>query len=262
MRPINVVIIENENISRVGAATILSETGKIQVCGLAKTGKEGIEIVDQQKPDIVVINIDLPDINGTDVISLIKCKHTSIKIVVMTANSSRVTINAAISNGADCYYCKNNAREEVGERFIEAVMAAYNNESWIDPTINRILIDNLRSNDTADRDSLDLLSDFSNKEITVLKLAAGGMKNNEIANVMYVSEGTVRSYLHNSFIKLGVKDRLNAIREAIRLGILSFADMKIEEEVTQAIHTKVKTNQNGQKDTAKTSNKGYKGWVA
>lgn len=262
MKPINVVIIENENISRVGAATILSETGKIQVCGLAKTGKEGIEIVDQQNPDIVVINIDLPDINGTDVISLIKCKHTSIKIVVMTANSSRDTINAAISNGADCYYCKNNAREEVGERFIEAVMAAYNNESWIDPTINRILIDNLRSNDTADRDSLDLLSDFSNKEITVLKLAAGGMKNNEIANVMYVSEGTVRSYLHNSFIKLGVKDRLNAIREAIRLGILSFADMKIEEEVTQETHTRVKTNQNSQKDTAKTSNKGYKGWVA
>ncbi len=141
-------------------------------------------------------------------------------------------------------------------------MAAYNNESWIDPTINRILIDNLRSNDTADKNSLDLLSDFSNKEITVLKLAAGGMKNNEIANVMYVSEGTVRSYLHNSFIKLGVKDRLNAIREAIRLGILSFADMKIEEEVTQETHTKVKTNQNSQKDTAKTSNKGYKGWVA
>ena len=79
MKPINVVIIENENISRVGAATILSETGKIQVCGLAKSGKEGIEIVDQQKPDIVVINIDLPDINGTDVISLIKCKPRQLK---------------------------------------------------------------------------------------------------------------------------------------------------------------------------------------
>jgi DNA-binding NarL/FixJ family response regulator len=180
----------------------------------------------------------------------------------MTANSSRDTINAAISSGADCYYCKNSVREEVGERFVEAVMAAYNNESWIDPTINRILIDSLRLNETPDRNTLDLLSDFSNKEITVLKLAAGGMKNNEIANVMYVSEGTVRSYLHNSFIKLGVKDRLNAIREAIRLGILSFTDMKIEEEVTQETHTRVKTNQKSQKDITKTSNKGYKGWVA
>ncbi|MDZ7963350.1 MAG: response regulator, partial [Aulosira sp. DedQUE10] len=78
-------------VSRVGAAAILSETGKIQVCVLAKSGKEGIKTVDQQKPDIVVINIDLPDIIGTDVISLIKYKHTSIKIVVMTANSSRDT---------------------------------------------------------------------------------------------------------------------------------------------------------------------------
>lgn len=104
----------------------------------------------------------------------------------MTANSSRDAISAAISNGADCYYCKNSAREEVGERFVEAVLAAYNNESWIDPTINRILIENFRSKDAPQKDSLDLLSEFSIKEITVLKLTASGMRNDEIANKMYI----------------------------------------------------------------------------
>ncbi|MGH2413953.1 MAG: response regulator [Microcystaceae cyanobacterium] len=137
MKIANVVIIENENMSRIGAAAILSETGKIQVCGLAKSGTEGIEIIDKQKPDIVVINTDLPDMSGDELITIIKSKYESIKIVIMTANSSRDAFSAAIGNGADCYYCKNSAREEVGERFVEAVLAAYNNESWIDPTINQ-----------------------------------------------------------------------------------------------------------------------------
>lgn len=77
-------------------------------------------------------------------------------------------------------------------------------------------------------------------------------------DIIYKSE----EYTASLKFELGVKDRLNAIREAIRLGILSFKDMKIEEEVTQETHTRVKTNQKSQKDTAKTSNKGYKGWVA
>ncbi|MDF5727686.1 MAG: response regulator [Rhizonema sp. PD38] len=72
MNPINVVIIENENMSRVGAATILSETGKIHVCGVAKYAKEGIEIIDKQRPDVVVLNIDLPESSGIDTISIIK----------------------------------------------------------------------------------------------------------------------------------------------------------------------------------------------
>ncbi|MFL9458171.1 response regulator [Tolypothrix bouteillei VB521301_2] len=251
MKPINVVIIENENISRVGAAAILSETGKIQVCGLAKYGREGIEIIEKHKPDIAVINIDLPDINGIDAISLIKQRHESIKIVVMTANSSRDAISTAISNGADCYYCKNSAREEVGERFVEAIFAAYNNESWIDPTINRILIESFRSKDSPEKDSSDLLSEFSVKEITILKLTAQGMKNDEIANKLYVSEGTVRSYLHNLFIKLGVKDRLNAVRKGIQVGILTLADMKIEQEIAQDTYKEAKANQ-----------KSKKGWAA
>jgi DNA-binding NarL/FixJ family response regulator len=251
MKLINVVIIENENISRIGAAAILSETGKIQVSGLAKYGREGIEMIGQHKPDIVVINLDLPDINGIDAISIIKQRYEFIKIVVMTANSSRDVISAAISNGADCYYCKNSAREEVGERFVEAIFAAYNNESWIDPTINRILIESFKSKDTLEKDSLDLLSEFSAKEITILKLTAQGMKNDEIANKIYVSEGTVRSYLHNLFTKLGVKDRLNAVRKGIQVGILTLADMKIEQEIAQDTYEK-----------AKAKRKSKEGWAA
>ncbi|MGI2908491.1 response regulator transcription factor [Tolypothrix sp. VBCCA 56010] len=132
----------------------------------------------------------------------------------------------------------------MGERFVEAVIAAYNNESLIDPTINRILIESFRSKDTLEKDSLNLLNKFSVKEITILKLTASGMKNDDIANMMYVSEGTVRSYMHSLYTKLEVKDRLNAVRKGIQLGILTFTDMKIEQEITEETHKKVKTNRN------------------
>ncbi|WP_017740788.1 response regulator [Scytonema hofmannii] len=263
---ISIFIIENDNMSRIGATAILSENQKFQVCG-AKYGKEGLDIIASQKPDVVVINIDLPDMCGIEAISAIKHIHESARIVVMTANSDRDSIKAAIANGADCYYCKNNPKEEVGERFLEAIFAAYNNESWIDPTINRILIDSFRSKETEEK-QISLLSEFSDKELTALKLVASGMKNDEVANVMYVSEGTVRSYLHNSFIKLGVNDRLNAIREGIRLGILTFADMKIEQEATYRSR-KTRSSKNDQKNQNRQAQKdqdksyqSYRGWAA
>ncbi|MEC4815876.1 MAG: response regulator transcription factor [Scytonema sp. PMC 1069.18] len=261
MKSISVVIIENETICRLGVATILSETGKIHVCGLAKYGKEGLEIVDREQPDVVVVNLDLPDVSGIDVISTIKQRHQSIKIVVMTAICDRDTVNAAISHGADCYYCRNSVREEVGERLVEAVMAASNNKSWIDPTIHHILIESFRSKDSYENNRLDLLSEFSKREITVLKLTAEGIKNDEIANRMYVSEGTVRSYMHSLFTKLGVNDKLNAVRKGIHIGILTFKDMKVEQEMTQPTRKKVKPNRKSQDNRTKASYEGEKGWA-
>ena len=260
MKLIKAVVIEYEDVSRIGAATLLSGTKKIQVCGLAKHGEEGIEIILKEKPDVVILNIDLPDIDGTELISIIKHEYESTKIVVMTANVNKDIISAAISNGADCYYCKSCAKEEKGERFIEAVLAAYCGESWIDSTVNHILVENFRT-----KDSYDLLNKFSDKEITILKLIAQGLKNDQVANKMYLSEGTVRSYLHAIFTKLGVKDKLNAVREGIHLKILDFADMQTDREVNKKAHTKVSTQVKSSRRTQKAdkeSGEGQKGWVA
>ncbi|MUG91726.1 response regulator [Scytonema sp. UIC 10036] len=267
MQMISVVIIENDNMSRIGATAILSKNQKFQVWG-AKYGKEGLDIIASQKPDVVVLNIELPDICGLEAISAIKRTHSSARIVVMTAKSDRDSIKAAIANGADCYYCKNSPKEEVGERFLEAIFAAYNHESWIDPTINRILVDSFRSKETQEK-QMNLLSEFSDKELTTLRLVAAGMRNDEVANVMYVSEGTVRSYLHNSFIKLGVNNKLNAIREAIRLGILTFADLKIEQEPTYRRSKKTRSSKDDQQNQNRQAQKSqdksypsYNGWAA
>ena len=229
-RTISILIIENDNMSRVGAIAILSENERFKVCS-AKYGKEGLEIIKSQKLDIVVINIDLPDMCGMEAIKTIKSIDESTKIVVMTANTSHSSITTAIHNGADSYYNKNrnSHHEEIKEKFVDAILSAYNDEPWIDPSISKALINRFRSKDEEDK-QLNVLNEFSTREMRALKLTAEGRKNCEIAKLMHVSEGTVRSYLCNSFSKLGVRDRLNAVRESIRLGILEFTDMNIEQE--------------------------------
>lgn len=222
MSMIRVTIIEDEDIFRIGTATVLSETQKIQICGEAKYGKEGLNLINDEQPDIVIVDINLPDISGIEVIGSIKCRYENrIKVVVVTRNNNKETVSAALNKGADCYYCKTSKKDKL----IEAVFTAYNGESWIDPVITRMLIDKATSKEILTEKNQ---CEFSVREISVLKLAAAGMKNEQIANKLCLSEGTIRSHMHNIFTKLGVKDRLNAVREAIRHKVINYEDLKAD----------------------------------
>jgi len=243
MDSINVVLIEKENLIRIGVEAILSDEQKnIKVCGMAKSGIEGIELINKHQPDLVVMSVDLPDINGIDFINIIKQKYEFIKILVMTADNNQDTITSVLNTGASLY-CKN-VREQEGE-ILEAVIATYKHQSWIDPSIHHLLIQSLKKESPKNR--LDL-NELSSKEITVLKLTAQGLTNDAIANKIYVSEGTVRSYMHNIFVKLGVRNRLNAIRCGIRLGILDPEDLHVESAQESSIN---RTNQKSKRSVKK-----------
>ncbi len=224
----NVVIIENDNIARVGTEAILIESGKFKVSATATNGKDGLDLIKSLKPDVVIVNIDLPDICGVELISDIKKIDANIKIIVVTCNMNEEAITKVINKGVDCYYCKLGSQEQVKERLIEAVTSAAQNKSWIDPHISRIFINKPKQ---SDEEKVKLIEKFSQKEIKTFKLAARGMKNEDIANKLYMSVGTVRAYMHNIFVKLGVKDRINAIREGINLGIISYKDMGIGTDI-------------------------------
>ncbi len=222
---IGIVIIENDNLSRIGAANVLSATGKVKICGLSSSVSEGIKLVKEFQPSVVVLNIDLLSYDQINTISIIK-NFQSTKIVIITNEKKREVIRAAIKFGADCYYCKNSPGEQLAEKFIEAVFSAYNNELWIDPSINQILIESFVS--VSAEKTLGLASNqLSPKELICLKLVATGMRSDSIANRMHVAEGTIRSYLHSIFTKLNVKDKLNAIRKGIQIGIISYEDMEV-----------------------------------
>lgn len=215
---ISVVIIENDDLYRMGAVEILLNTGKFKVSGLTKSLEEGIQLIQESQPDVVVLNIDSLDMSEINNIHIIKNKFNT-KIVIVTFERNKEAIKTAINLGADCCYCKNSQGKNLAEKFVEAVSSAYRNESWIDPSISRILIDNFLE--------VKVENQLSSKEIACLRLIASGMKNEVVAVHMHVAEGTVRSYLSNIFAKLNVKDKLNAIRKGIQTGVITIADMNV-----------------------------------
>ncbi|MBW4512903.1 MAG: response regulator transcription factor [Scytonematopsis contorta HA4267-MV1] len=228
MQLINIVIIENDNFSRIGLELILTSTNKFIIAASTKNKEDGLLKVELLKPDAVIINIDfLPC--GTDFINDIKKIDNNIKIIVITASTNQGIIREVINNGVDCCYCKISSHEQAEEKLIEAILAATRNELWVDPCINRIYVNSQKN---LDKEKLRIINSFSQKEIDILRLMAGGVSHENTANRLYLSVGTVRAYLNTIYTKLGVGDRINAIREAINLDIISFNDMQIGVKVT------------------------------
>ena len=217
-KTISVVIIENDDLYRMGALEILSKTGKFIVSGLTKNLQEGMQLIQNLQPDVVVLNIDWLSLSDLHSINIIK-NNSKANLVILTLDRNKEVIKAAINLGANCCYCKNSQGKNLAEKFVEAVVSAYKNQSWIDPSISRILIDNFLE--------VKVENQLSSKEIACLRLIASGMKNEVVAVHMHVAEGTVRSYLSNIFAKLNVKDKLNAIRKGIQTGVITIADMKV-----------------------------------
>jgi DNA-binding NarL/FixJ family response regulator len=224
MDSITIVIIENDNVARVGAQYILSEKGMFHIVGVAKNGKDGLAEIKLKNPEVVVVNTDLPDISGVEIISSIKKASNRAKIVAMGFSDKPDVIRKLINNGIDCYYCKFSPKEYVENRLIDVVIAASRNESWIDSTVNRMLINESQSEEKH------ILNKFTARQIQTLKLMASGMSNKEMASILSVSKGTVRSYVHTLFSKLNASDRINAIRHGISLNIISISDMELDKE--------------------------------
>ena len=219
-KTISVVIIENDDLYRMGALEILSKTGKFIVSGLTKNLQEGMQLIQTLQPDVVVLNIDWLSLSDLHSINIIK-NNSKANLVILTLDRNKEVIKAAINLGANCCYCKNSQGKNLAEKFVEAVVSAYKNQSWIDPSISGILVENFLDSKSKTENQL------SPKEVICLKLIASGMKNEVVASRMNVAEGTVRSYLSNIFAKLNVENKLNAIRKGIQTGIITVADMKI-----------------------------------
>ncbi|MBW4513037.1 MAG: response regulator transcription factor [Scytonematopsis contorta HA4267-MV1] len=234
MDKIKIVIIENDNVARVGAEYILSQKGMFHIVGVAKNCKDGLAEIESKKPEVVLVNTELPDSSGGKIISLIKKACAVTRIVAMGAIKNLGTIKQIIDDGADCYYCKLSPEEYIENHLIDAVIAANRNGAWIDSTVNRMLIDERQSKEK------DLVCKFTDREISTLKLIANGMSNEEIAKELNFSNGTIRSYIHTLFDKLNVGNRINAIRYGIYLDIISISDFRLEKGKIATIQKKRK----------------------
>ena len=223
-KSISAVIIEDDEFSKFGIRCAIAgknnpndnSTSTIRIVGETKFGIQGLRIVEETLPNIVICDIGLPDIDGIQIVEKIKNKFNDrIKILVVSGNINREVVAAAITNGADSFFTKST---DVA-KLVEAIYVTTSGESWLDSNISKILVNSFRSN------AADSTHDLTKRELGILKLIAQGLQNEEIANKLCISDGTVRSHTHNIFSKLHVKNRIQAVIQGVKMGIITVQDI-------------------------------------
>ncbi len=214
---IRILIADDQAIARQGLHVILNSEDDFEVVGQAKDGQEALELVETLQPDLVVMDLKMPRLNGVQATKAIKEKFPNVAILVLTTYDLDDWVANAIRNGANGYLLKDTPPQEL----ITAIRGTVQGKSYVDPNIaGKMLQQMQQSMPSAPRERLELTEPLTERELDVLKLLATGLSNQEIAESLKLSEGTVRNYLSTLFGKLGVSDRTKAAVLAIQHGLI------------------------------------------
>jgi DNA-binding NarL/FixJ family response regulator len=218
---INVVIIDDHPVVRAGMRSILDTTSDIKVAADGASGSDALRLVARYKPDVLVLDLSLPDISGLEVARQLCLEKTSTAILVLTAHNDRQTIFGLLECGAIGYVLKDEALETLSN----AVRAAARGESWLSPSVASQVVE--AALDQGSRQGLEVRSPESNagndsglsaRELEVLRLLSQGFDNTAIAQKLVITKRTVQNHVSNIYGKLGVNSRTEAMLYAIRHG--------------------------------------------
>jgi DNA-binding NarL/FixJ family response regulator len=207
MKPIRIVIADDHPIFRAGLQGLLSAQEDFQVVGEAANGKEAVSVVRHAAPDVLLVDLQMPELDGVGAIREIKDMAPATRILVLTTYDSDGDILRAVEAGATGYLLKDTPREEL----FKAIRATAKGDSVLSPVVASKLVGRARG--PVDRS-------LSGREIEVLRLVARGISNKIIGKDLRISEATVKTHLLHIFAKLGVDDRTAAVTAAMERGVL------------------------------------------
>lgn len=216
MGKIKVLIADDHIMVRQGLKQILELEDDIVVISLAGNGEEAVKLAKQQKPDVILMDINMPGTNGIQAIKELKLESYPYKIIVLTIHQDREYLFKTIQMGAEGYVLKD-AEPAV---LVEAIRNVYNGQSFIQPNMTKELVREFNRVTLHEKDKNDD-GNLTAREIEVLELIAEGMINKEIAKQLYISEKTVKNHVSNIFKKLNVSDRTQAAIYAFKHNIKS-----------------------------------------
>ena len=210
---INVIICDDQAIIRDGLEMLLKLERDIEVVGLAQDGAEVVELAASSQPDLILMDLKMPGINGVEATRRIRAQHPEIKVLVLTTYDDDEWLFDAIRAGASGYLLKDTPREKV----LEAIRGTVHGQAFVDPAVAGKLLQQTASQQA--KPATQITENLTSREEEVLRLMARGLSNNEIAAQLYLSEGTVRNHVSAIFAKLDVSDRTQAAIIAIRHGL-------------------------------------------
>jgi DNA-binding NarL/FixJ family response regulator len=209
---IRVLITDDHPVVREGLSAMLSREHDIDVVGEAKDGREAVAKVNELMPDIVLMDLRMPEMDGVEAMRQIRKDHSDIQFIVLTTYSNDEYIFKGIEAGARAYLLKDAPRDEL----FKAIRAVSRGESLIEPAVAGKVLDRLAEL-SRQASTPEVLSD---REIEVLTLIARGASNKIIADSLNIGQSTVKTHIQSIFHKLEVNDRTEAVTVAVKKGIM------------------------------------------
>jgi len=203
-KPIGILLIDDHPVVREGLVALLERSAHMRVVGQAATGEEGVEACRRLEPDVTLVDLKLPGISGVETIRRLRTEFPAARVVVLTTYDGDEDIYRALEAGAAAYLLKSMS----GDELAEAIRTVHRGGRSIPPRVALRLAERVSASPLTDR------------EREVLQLVTYGRSNGEIAEVLGLTHGTVKGYVHNIFLKLGVADRVQAVTTALRRGLV------------------------------------------
>ncbi len=213
---IRVAIADAHNIMRQGLRALLERTDDIQVVGEAEDGQHACELVEQLAPDVIVIDIALPRLNGLETAARLRALGANTQAVILSEHSDSVSVRQALQNGVCGYLLKRSVAEELPL----AIRAASRKEIYLTPSVSGPLLEGLIAGQT-DGNGKEGFDALTTREREVLQLVAEGKTNRAIANLLHLGDKTIEKHRASLAAKLNVRDIAGLVRIAVQHGLVS-----------------------------------------
>src|SRR5688572_5762173 len=212
---IRVLVADDHAIVREGLRVMLGNQPDMEVVGIAANGREAIRLVDEYDPDVVVMDITMPELNGIEAIQQMLSRHPHLKVIVLSIHETKPYVHRALKAGAKGYLIKETAGLEV----VDAVRAVYRGERYLSQRISDLLTDISFRNLEVPME-VSPLEQLSSREREILQLVAEGKTSQEIAKRLSISPKTVDTYRSRLMHKIGVEDMAGLVKFAIQHGVI------------------------------------------
>ena len=220
---VRVLIVEDHDMARMGLSVILGNNPNIEIAGMCADGLEGVDKAFEILPDVVVMDIGLPTIDGIEATKRIKNANPNIKVLMYTSRESEDDIFDSFQAGADGYITKGATSEQT----VSAVLAVSGGAGWLDPAIAKVVLTNIRRGSSVNEKRGEInyklgknLYGLTEREMEVLALIVDGLTNPQIAEKLVITISTTKTHVHSILQKLYVNTRSKAISMAMKEGLV------------------------------------------